>query len=101
MRRLSTAAVSRQRSSGPIDNRPQLAKLPHNSALCLACLYARLPAVTGPLHFVRPHETGSRHGATEAMNSADIASRQNLHCAQNLPHGAPHCGRPDGRSFQS
>ena len=43
-RRLPTAAVSRQRASWPIANRPQLAKLPHDSALCLACPYARLPA---------------------------------------------------------
>jgi hypothetical protein len=43
-RRLPTAAIPRQRASWTIANRPQLAKLPHNRALCLACLYARLPA---------------------------------------------------------
>ena len=42
-RRLPAAAVSLERGSWPIGNRPQLAKLPHNSALCLACPYARPP----------------------------------------------------------
>ena len=32
-RRLVTAAIPRKRGSWPIDNRPQLTKLPHNGAL--------------------------------------------------------------------
>src|ERR1035437_6514834 len=44
-RRLATAAVRCQRGIGPIDNRPQLAKLPHKSPRCLAYTYARIQAV--------------------------------------------------------
>src|ERR1019366_3494379 len=35
-RRLATAAIPCKRGSWPIANRPQLTKLPHNSAPCLA-----------------------------------------------------------------
>src|ERR1035441_1846900 len=35
-RRLATAAVRCQRGIWPLDNRPQLAKLPHKSPRCLA-----------------------------------------------------------------
>ena len=66
-RRLPAAAVSLQRASWPIANRPQLAKLPHNSALCLACPYARLPgtlpANPAGVHFCvahPPRPAGSR-----------------------------------------
>src|ERR1019366_3556585 len=44
-RRLATAAVRCQRGIWPIDNRPQLAKLPHKSPRCLAYTYARIQAV--------------------------------------------------------
>jgi hypothetical protein len=45
----------------PIANRPQLAKLPHNRALRLACRYARLPATLpgnrAGAHFYTAHPT--------------------------------------------
>src|ERR1017187_9455156 len=44
-RRLATAAARCQRGIWPIDNRPQLAKLPHKSPRCLAYTYARIQAV--------------------------------------------------------
>ena len=44
-RRLATAAARRKRGSWPIDNRPQLAKLPHNGAPCLAYAYTQIQAV--------------------------------------------------------
>ena len=60
-RRLLTATVSLELASGPINNRPQLAKLPHNGALCLACPYTRLPATLpanrGGVHFYVARQT--------------------------------------------
>src|ERR1019366_3680457 len=44
-RRLAPAAVRCQRGIWPIDNRPQLAKLPHKSPRCFAYTYARIQAV--------------------------------------------------------
>src|ERR1019366_8176696 len=44
-RRLATAAVRCQPGIWPIDNRPQLANLPHKSPRCLAYTYARIQAV--------------------------------------------------------
>src|ERR1035438_7819066 len=54
-RRLATAAVWCVRGSWPIDNRPQLTKLPHKGT-CLAYTHAQVPVVLSinraGLHFV-------------------------------------------------
>ena len=58
-RRLATAAVWCKRGRWPIDNRPQLTKLPHNGTCALRTTYAQIPPVLlmncAGLHFLVAH----------------------------------------------
>ena len=69
--RLPTAAISRQSAGWPIANRPQLAKLPHGRALCLACPYARLPA---PCQAIAPASTSVSHTRSRRPGSSSPRS---------------------------
>src|ERR1039458_4507361 len=70
-RRLATAAVRCQRGIWPIDNRPQLAKLPHKSPRCLAYTYARIQAVLLMnrlgVHFCVAHPLASLRGLAPGL----------------------------------